>query len=55
MFRAIHRAYRVLYHVNRATRTVQALASGSPRRVARLYTRRAGYRLFARFINRVLR
>ena len=52
---AIHKAYRAIYRANRATRTAEVLASGNPRRIVRLEERRLAYRLFAKFINRVLR
>lgn len=51
----IHKTYRAIYKINRATRTGEAIASGNPKRVVRLFERRALYSLFARFVNRVLR
>ncbi len=52
---AIHRVARAVYKANRAVRTGEAIASGNPKRVTRLVERRIAYKLFARFINRVLR
>ncbi len=48
---AIHKAYRAVYRMNRATRTAEAIASGNPKRVERLFLRRLLYKLF----NRALR
>ena len=53
--RAWHRFYRAVYHINLALNTGRAWRSGNPRRIARLYERRAAYRLFARIIHRILR
>ena len=47
----IHKAYRKAYKINRAVTTAQVLASGNPKRIARLATYRVGYKLFARLIN----
>jgi hypothetical protein len=46
---------RTVYRVNRATRTVQAWGSGSPKRIAHLYERRFAYKLFTRLTNRLFR
>jgi hypothetical protein len=49
------RATRATYRAQHAGRTFRAWTSGLPRRAARLYARRAMYRAFARFTNRILK
>lgn len=50
-FRATHAAYSAQH----AGRTYRAWTSGSPKRVVRLYARRALYRAFAQLTNRILK
>ena len=54
-FRGLHKFYRAVYRVNRASRTASAFGSGSPKRIVKLYARRASYRFFARLMNRLFR
>ena len=51
MFRMLHRFYRAVYRVNRASRTVEAVGSGDPARMVKLAGHRWLYRLFARLLN----
>jgi|GEM_PF-3313597 hypothetical protein len=45
-----NRFYRDLYRARRNAYTLRTWASGNPRRIARMYTRRAAYRAFSRFL-----
>ena len=47
------RATRGAYKIQHAARTYRARTSGSPKRVVHWYARRALYKAFARFTNRV--
>lgn len=49
------RFYRAIYRINHALTTARAWSSGNPRRVAKLYERRAAYKLFNRMTRRLFR
>ena len=55
LFRVVHRAYRAVYRINRATRTAEVVGSGSVSRIEKLAARRVAYGMFARLMNRVLK
>jgi hypothetical protein len=55
LWRAFFGLTRASYHAQRAARTFRAIASGSPKRIAKLYERRFLYRGFSRLVNRLLK
>jgi len=46
---------RSVYRVQHAARTFLAFASGSPKRIAKLYERRLFYKAFVRVANKILK
>jgi hypothetical protein len=52
--RAEHKAMRAAHHVDSKLYMAQALASGDPKRIERYFLRRWAYKLFGRFMGKVV-
>lgn len=52
--KAEHKAMRAAHHVDSSLYMAQALASGNPKRIERYFLRRLAYKLFGRFMGKVV-